>query len=71
MQTAEIKSRIDQVKQALEENGYSKGRLCQFNSTTNQLLKFMEASGIQEYNMDVGVRFISEWYGFKSLFKIL
>lgn len=66
MQTAEIKSRIAQVKQALEENGYSKGRLCQFNSTTNQLLKFMEASGIQEYNMDVGVRFISEWYGFKA-----
>lgn len=66
MQTAEIKSRIAQVKQALEENGYSKGRVLQFNTTTNQLLKFMDSCGIQEYNMDVGMRFISERYGFKA-----
>ena len=46
MQAAEIKGRIAQVKQALEENGYSKGRVLQFNSTTNQLLKFMEICGI-------------------------
>lgn len=66
MQTAEIKDKIAQVKQALEENGYSKSRVLQFNSTTNQLLKFMESCGIEEYNMDVGMRFLSEWYGFKA-----
>ena len=66
MQTAEISGRIAQVKQAMEENGYSKRRLLQFNSTTNQLLKFMESCEIEEYNMDVGLRFISEWYGFKA-----
>ena len=66
MQTAEIKSRVAQVKQALEENGYSKGRILQFNTTTNQLLKFMDSSGIKEYNMEVGMRFIRERYGFKA-----
>lgn len=66
MQTDEIKGRIAQVKQALEENGYSEGRVLQFDSTSKQLLKFMESSGIEEYSMDVGMRFISERYGFKA-----
>ena len=66
MQTTGIKDRIAQMRQALEENGYSKGRVLQFNSTTNQLLKFMESKGIEAYSMDVGMRFISEWYGFKA-----
>lgn len=66
MQTSDIRENIIQLRQALEENGYSKGRVLQFNSTTNQLLKFMDSCGIQEYSMDVGIRFIGEQYGFKA-----
>lgn len=66
MHTSEITDGISRVKQALEENGYGKGRILQFDNTTSQLLEFMDSYGIREYNMDVGIRFISEWYGFKA-----
>ena len=64
MQNTDISRSIEHLRQALTDNGYSKGRILQFNSTTNQLLKFMAQHGISKYNMDVGMRFISEQYGF-------
>ena len=66
MQARDVRQSIAQLKQALEENGYSKGRIRQFSSTTNQLLEFMDMNGIQEYNMDVGLRFMDKHYGFKA-----
>lgn len=65
MQNTDINRNIEHLRQALADNGYSKGRILQFNSTTNQLLKFMAEHGIGKYSMDVGMRFISEQYGFK------
>lgn len=66
MQTRDVRDSIAQLKQALEENGYSKGRILQFSGTTNQLLEFMGTEGILEYSMDVGLRFMEEHYGFKA-----
>ncbi len=66
MQEMAISRSIGELRQALEENGYSKGRIQQFSSTTNQLLKFMDQQGIDNYSMDVGMRFIGEHYGFKA-----
>lgn len=66
MQTRDVRDSVAQLKQALEENGYSKRRILQFSSTTNQLLKFMGTNGLQEYSMDVGLRFMGEHYGFKA-----
>lgn len=66
MQTRDVRDSVTQLKQALEENGYSKGRILQFNSTTNQLLEFMSTNGILEYSMDVGLCFMREHYGFKA-----
>lgn len=66
MQARDVRQSIAQLKRALEENGYSKGRIRQFSSTTNQLLEFMDMNGIQEYNMDVGLRFMDKHYGFKA-----
>ena len=34
MQTRDVRDSVAQLKQALEENGYSKGRILQFSSTT-------------------------------------
>lgn len=66
MQENSVMVSIDQLKQALEENGYSKGRITQFSNTTNQLMKFMDANGIPKYSMDVGLRFMNEHYGFTA-----
>ncbi len=66
MQTSNIQKSIAKLRQALEENGYSEGRIQQFNSTTNQLLNFMSTNGIKEYDMDVGLRFMGAHYGFKA-----
>ena len=66
MQTRDVRDSVAQLKQALEENGYSKGRILQFSSTTNQLLEFMSTNGILEYSMDVGLRFMGEYYGLKA-----
>lgn len=66
MQTRDVRDSVAQLKQALEENGYSKGKILQFSSTTNQLLEFMRTNGILEYSMDVGLRFMGEHYGFKA-----
>ena len=60
MQEMAISRTIGQVRQRLEENGYSKGKIQQFNSTTNQLVKFMAQQGISDYSMDIGIRFIEE-----------
>ena len=66
MQARDVRDSVAQLKRALEENGYSKGRIRQFSSTTNQLLEFMGMNGIQEYSMDVDLRFMGEHYGFKA-----
>ena len=66
MQNTDINRNIEHLRQALADNGYSKGRILQFNSTTNQLLKFMAEHGIGKYSMDVGMRIIREQYGFKA-----
>lgn len=66
MQNTDISRNIEHLRQALADNGYSKGRILQFNSTTNQLLKFMAQHGISKYSMDIGMCFIRERYGFKG-----
>ena len=65
MDIISAKEGIDRIKQSMEDYGYGTGRIQQFNSTANQLLKFMEANSIHEYNMEVGIRFIGQQYGFK------
>ena len=65
MDIISAKEGIDRIKQSMEDYGYGTGRIQQFNSVANQLLKFMEANSIHEYNMEVGMRFIGQQYGFK------
>lgn len=65
MATSEFRDSIVQIKQRLEENGFSKGRISQFCNTTNHLLEFMDANEIQAYSMDVGLRFVETQYGIK------
>jgi len=59
------KEGIDRIKQSMEDYGYGEGRIQQFSSTANQLLKFMEANSIHDYTMDVGMHFVGQHYGFK------
>ena len=66
MQTRDVRDSVAQLKQALEKNGYSKGKILQFSSTTNQLLEFMRTNEILEYSMDAGLRFMGAHYGFKA-----
>lgn len=50
MQNTDISRNIEYLRQALADNGYSKDRILQFNSTTNQLLKFMTQQGVSRYS---------------------
>ena len=64
MEQATIRHTIAQVRKYLEEGGYARGTLLQFISTTNQLLKFMDAEGIEKYNTDIGIRFLASNYAY-------
>lgn len=66
MYEKKLSQTIARVEQALAENGYSANGIQHFSNTTNQLLKFMDSYRICEYSMDVGVRFMSEQYGFHA-----
>lgn len=66
MSAISVSEGIRQLRQTMEERGYSRNRILQFNSTTNQLLKFMDSSGIHEFSIDAGMRFLGQHYGFKA-----
>jgi site-specific recombinase XerD len=65
MNTITVSEGVRKLRQTLESRGYSSGRILQFNSTTNQLLKFMDSKGIHEFNMETGIRFLGQQYGTK------
>ena len=62
MEQTTIYQTINQLGKWLEEGGYSKNTIYQFKSTTNQLIKFMESKGIQEFNTTTGLAFLQEQY---------
>lgn len=66
MSTITIKERIKTLRQAMEARGYSPNRILQFNSTTNQLIQFMDSAGIREFSVTTGIQFLEQHYGFKA-----
>lgn len=64
MEQTNIKATINQLRVWMTAVGYSKGTLLQFESTSRQLLKFMESTGVSEYSTDVGMRFLRERYAY-------
>lgn len=66
MQVCEVNESIRQLRRAMEEHGYGGNRISQFGSTTNQLLDFMESSGISIYSMEVGMQFLTQVFGYNG-----
>jgi len=64
MEQTNIRQTITRVRDFLEKGGYANGTILQFNSTTNQLLKFMDTKGIGEYSTAVGLDFMKKHYSF-------
>jgi len=62
MSTQKAHETIGQLREWLNREGYSQGYISHFNTTTNQLLKFMDLSGITEFNTGVGLRFLQNRY---------
>jgi site-specific recombinase XerD len=61
-----VREGITKLRQAMEARGYSPNRILQFNSTTNQLIKFMDATGVSEFSMSTAMSFLEQHYGFKA-----
>ena len=66
MEQMTIHQTIACVSESLKEGGYAPASVRQFRSTTNQLIKFMDSKDIEEYTMEVGVRFLQTHYGFET-----
>ena len=64
MEQATIRQAVTQVGIFLKKEGYARGTLCQFKSTTNQLLKFMDSEEIENYNTEIGIRFLQTNYAY-------
>ncbi len=64
MEQSTIRQTVAQVGTYLGKGGYAKGTLLQFKSTTNQLLKFMDAEGVAKYNTGIGIRFLQINYAY-------
>lgn len=65
MQNMQVFQTIEGLREFMMEGGYGKGTINQFNSTTNQLLKFMNSEGTHEFNTDLSMRFLKVTYGFE------
>jgi len=65
MQNTQVFQTIEGLREFMMEGGYGKGTIKQFNSTANQLLKFMNSEGIQEFNTDLSMSFLKAIYGFE------
>ena len=48
----------------LHREGYSESYVHRFKTTTKQLLKFMDSSGISVFNTEVGLRFLHNRYNY-------
>jgi len=64
MEKTTIQQTIASVGEMLTKGGYTKNSVYQYNSTTNQLLKYMDYAGIVTYSTEVGIRFLKTCYGF-------
>ena len=64
MKQTAIMDTVNRVREQLEKQGYGKGTILQFKSTTNQLLKFMYSKKIEKYTTDVGIRFLKTYYAY-------
>lgn len=64
MEQISMNQTVNQLRGWMTEVGYSKGTLQQFESTTRQLLKFMESTATSEYTTDVGMSFLREQYAY-------
>lgn len=62
MEQTTVHQTVTQLGEWLKKGGYAQGTLLQFKSTTNQLLKFMDSEGIQEFNTTVGLEFMQRHY---------
>lgn len=66
MEQATIRQTVARVGACLEKGGYARGTLLQFKTTTNQLLKFMDAEGIEKFDTDIGLRFLKTQYAYDT-----
>ena len=64
MEQMTIRQTIARVGESLMDGGYARTSILQFNSTTNQLTKFMDRTGVKTYTTEVGVQFLQAHYGF-------
>lgn len=64
MRTNSINETVSDLQNWMEKGGYAKGRILQFNSTTNQLIKFMDSKGLSDFNTTVGVDFLQDHYDY-------
>ena len=64
MENTSIQQTIAKVGEILTRGGYTKNSVYQFNSTTDQLLRYMDSTGIETYTTEVGLHFLEACYGF-------
>jgi site-specific recombinase XerD len=55
---------VGQLREWLNSEGYCESYISHYNSTTNQLLKFMESNEVSEFNTAVGLDFLLKQYRF-------
>ena len=65
MEQMAVAQTVARLGEWMEKGGYAKSRILQFNSTTNQLLKYMDSNGIHEFDTGVGIAFLESRYGFR------
>ena len=65
MEQMAIAQTVVRLGECMEKGGYAKSRILQFNSTTNQLLRYMDSNGIDDFDTGVGISFLESRYGFK------
>lgn len=64
MKQQNVHQTVCQLREWLSREGYSEGYISRFNTTTKQLLRFMDSKGLTEFNTMVGMQFLQKRYHF-------
>jgi len=70
MKSKNVREEVGKLRKWLTTAGYCRGYISHFDSTTNQLIQFMDVRDETEYTVSVGLCFLTEKYGYDPSGKI-
>jgi len=70
MKNKDVREEIGNLREWLATAGYCQAYISHFNSTTNQLIRFMDAQDERKFSISVGLCFLAEKYGYDPSKKI-